>query len=95
MQPPISFGYRDLSRGAQVICVTHSAQIASLAELHLLIKKGDVNGATETAVYPLDYEGRVAELSRILGGINVTAAQRDAAIDMLNEPDSQGSVDNA
>lgn len=91
----IGLKMRDLSRGAQVICVTHSAQIASLAELHLLIKKGDVNGATETAVYPLDYEGRVAELSRILGGINVTAAQRDAAIDMLNEPDSQGSVDNA
>ena len=84
----IGIKMRELSKNAQVFCVTHSAQIASLADRHLLISKSDVNGATETSVYPLDYEGRVSELSRILGGINVTASQREAAIDMLSDNDS-------
>lgn len=77
----------DLSRSAQLFCVTHSAQIASLGDVHFLISKGDVNGATETSVRVLDYEGRVGELSRILGGIDITEAQRAAAIDMLSERD--------
>ena len=81
----IGIKMRDLSKNAQVFCVTHSAQIASLADVHLLISKSDVTGVTETSVTPLDYGGRVAELSRILGGINVTASQREAAIDMLRE----------
>ena len=75
----------DMSSGLQIFCVTHSAQIASLADIHFLISKGVVNGATETSVRALDYDGRVKELSRILGGINVTESQRAAAIDMLNE----------
>ena len=84
----IGIKMRELSKNAQIFCVTHSAQIASLADRHLLISKSDVNGATETSVRPLDYEGRVSELSRILGGINVTASQREAAIDMLSDNDS-------
>ncbi len=84
----IGIKMRELSKNAQVFCVTHSAQIASLADMHLLISKSDVNGATETSVRSLDYEGRVSELSRILGGINVTASQREAAIDMLSDNDS-------
>ena len=74
-----------LSKNTQLFCVTHSAQIASLGDVHFLISKSDVNGATETSVKPLDDEGRIAELSRILGGINVTKAQREAAVDMLDE----------
>ena len=74
-----------LSKSAQLLCVTHSAQIASLADRHYLISKGDVNGATETKVKELDYEGRASELSRILGGIDVTDSQRAAAVDMLDE----------
>ena len=75
----------DLSKSAQLFCVTHSAQIASLADLHFLISKSDVNGATETGVRELDTDGRIAELSRILGGIDITEAQRAAAVDMLND----------
>ena len=75
----------DMSAGLQIFCVTHSAQIASLADIHFLISKSEVNGATETSVRSLDYNGRVKELSRILGGINVTDSQRAAAVDMLNE----------
>ncbi len=81
----IGLRMREMSKELQIFCVTHSAQIASLADTHYLISKSDVNGATETAVRALDYDGRVKELSRILGGINVTDAQRAAAIDMLNE----------
>lgn len=74
-----------LAKSTQVLCVTHSAQIASLADSHFLISKADVNGITESSVAELDYEGRIGELSRILGGINITDAQREAAVDMLKE----------
>jgi DNA repair protein RecN (Recombination protein N) len=79
----IGIKMRSLAANAQIFVVTHSAQIASLADEHLLISKSVVNGATETAVTVLDREGRINELSRILGGINVTDAQRAAAIDLL------------
>ena len=81
----IGLKMRDMASGLQIFCVTHSAQIASLADIHYLISKSDVSGATETSVKALDYDGRVKELSRILGGINVTESQRAAALDMLNE----------
>ena len=74
-----------LSNSTQLFCVTHSAQIASLGDIHFLISKDDNSGATETRVKELDREGRIRELSRILGGIDVTDAQRAAAIDMLEE----------
>ena len=81
----IGLKMRSMSSGLQIFCVTHSAQIASLADIHFLISKSDVDGKTQTSVKSLDYDGRVKELSRILGGINVTESQRAAAIDMLNE----------
>ena len=78
----------DLAARCQVFSVTHSAQIASLADRHFFISKAEHNGVTETSVSILDREGQIAELSRILGGINVTDAQRRAAIDMLDERNS-------
>ena len=80
----IGIKMRTLSETSQLLCVTHSAQIASLAHTHYLIKKSDVEGKTESSLVPLDREGRIRELSRILGGINVTEAQRAAAMDMLS-----------
>lgn len=74
-----------LSKNTQIFCVTHSAQIASLGDIHFLISKSDVDGVTETSVCTLDNEGRISELSRILGGIDVTDSQRAAAKDMLEE----------
>lgn len=79
----IGLKLRESAARAQVLSVTHSAQIASLADRHFLIQKREENGRASTSVYPLDYEGRVEELSRILGGISVTEAQRAAARDML------------
>jgi DNA repair protein RecN (Recombination protein N) len=73
------------ARGTQVLCVTHSAQIASLADSHYLIKKTEKDGRAETEVLRLDEEGRIKELSRILGGIEVTEAQRLAAAELYAE----------
>lgn len=76
---------REISRQMQVICVTHSAQIASLADKHFLISKTDADGGTQTEVCELDGEGRVAEVARILGGIDITETQRTVAREMIDE----------
>lgn len=73
------------ARNAQVLCVTHSAQIASLADTHLLITKRERDGRSESTVEQPDDEGRVDEIARILGGINVTEAQRAAARELIAE----------
>jgi DNA repair protein RecN (Recombination protein N) len=70
---------------SQVLSVTHSAQIASLADCHLLVVKNEVDGRSETTLKYLDEQGRIEETARILGGINISEAQRLAAIDMINE----------
>ena len=74
---------KEIGRGAQVICVTHSAQIASMAHNHLKITKTEVDGRTETRLCPLDRQGRDEEIARILGGIEITEAQRSAAREMI------------
>ena len=69
--------------GCQVICVTHSAQIAALADAHLYISKHEIDGRVETSVVPLDEDGRIGELSRIIGGIEITDAIRATARELL------------
>ncbi len=76
---------REIARQVQVICVTHSAQIASLADRHFLISKNDQTGRAETEITELDGEGRVDEVARILGGIHVTETQRAVAREMIEE----------
>ena len=76
---------KEISKFMQIISVTHSAQIASLADNHYLISKRDVDGRTKSSVDLLDYDGRVAEIARILGGINVTESQMTAAREMIEE----------
>ena len=73
-----------IAKGAQVLCVTHSAQIATLADSHFLISKKEVGGRAQTSIRLLSYGERVEEAARILGGINITEAQRQAARDMLD-----------
>ena len=79
----IGIKLKEISSGAQVISVTHSAQIATLADTHYLIHKENIDGRAETHVKLLSYDERVEEAARILGGINITDAQRQAAVDML------------
>ena len=76
---------KEISKLMQIISVTHSAQIASLADSHYLISKSDVDGRTESKVELLDYDGRVSEVARILGGINITDSQINAAKEMIEE----------
>lgn len=72
-----------LAKNAQVISVTHSPQIASIAGCHLLIEKSETDGRTESSVREITGEERTAEIARIIGGIEVTEKQVAAAREML------------
>ena len=71
--------------GTQVLCVTHSAQIASLADNHYRITKYERDGRAETDVLLLSENERIDEIARILGSIEPTEAQRNAAREMIEE----------
>lgn len=74
---------RQAAEGHQVICVTHLAQIAALAQNHLLIQKKQQQDRTFTEITPLDTEGRANELARIMGGFPVTELMLENAREML------------
>ena len=74
---------REVSKDCQVLCVTHQAQLAALADYHYLIEKRVKEGRTFTVVSPLDHAARVRELARIIGGVNITDAALSHAEDML------------
>ena len=74
-----------ISKNTQTFCVTHSAQIASLADQHYLIKKQEINGRAETKVSLLSDEERVHEIARIIGGIDLSEKQYDAARELLSQ----------
>lgn len=74
---------REVSHDSQVLCVTHQAQIAALADYHYLIQKRVEQGRTFTVVNPLDRTARIRELARIIGGVNITEAALSHAEDML------------
>ncbi len=74
---------RAVAKGRQVLCVTHLPQIAALAEHHLLIAKSERQGRTYTQVRPLDRQGRVQELARLIGGAQITETTRKSAEEML------------
>lgn len=88
----IGFKLRHTAQGSQVLCVTHSAQIASLANRHYLITKSEREGRAETAVRLLEGADRVEEIARILGGIEVTDTQRTAAREMIEANDAPQEV---
>ena len=72
-----------LSRDRQVLCVTHQAQIAAFADNHLFISKEVHDDRTFTHVSPLDDDGRVEELARIVGGEQITDSARNHARELL------------
>ena len=74
---------RAVSRGKQVLCVTHLPQIAAAADHHLLIAKSERGGRTYTQVTPLDREGRKREIARIIGGAEITETTLKSAEEML------------
>lgn len=80
----IGLKLRSASVGRQILCVTHLAQIAALADNHMLIKKQVIDSRTFTEVLPLDREGRKQELARIMGGEQITPLLLENAEEMLS-----------
>ena len=72
-----------LSRESQIFSITHLPQVACMADEHYLIQKGVEGKRTFTHVHQLDKEGRVLELARMLGGVEVTETTKQHAKEMI------------
>ena len=76
---------RQSADGHQILCITHTAQIAALADCHLLIQKNIANERTYTEIHPLDEDGRVDALAHLISGDHVTELSRANAREMLEQ----------
>ncbi len=74
---------RQSAKGHQILCITHTAQIAAMADCHLLIQKNVANDRTYTEIHPLDEKGRVDALARLISGDHVTELALANAQEML------------
>lgn len=74
----------EVSKYAQVICITHLAQIACLADYHLLIQKQVTNHKTYTQVIPLSKEAQTKEIARMIGGETITPLLLQNAQEMID-----------
>lgn len=81
----IGIKLRETGRIRQVICVTHLSQIAVMADNHLMIEKKTTAERTETHVTQLDFDGRIAEIARIMGGENPSRLMLDTAREELEK----------
>ncbi|MCM1133112.1 MAG: DNA repair protein RecN [Ruminococcus flavefaciens] len=81
----IGIKLREIGKVRQVICVTHLSQIAVMADNHLMIEKRIVDDRTETSVTQLDFDGRVAEIARIMGGDNPSSLMLKTAEEELRK----------
>lgn len=79
----IAIKLKAVSDKHQVICITHSAQVAAYAEEHFFLYKEVQDGKTYTRVQPLDTDGRIQELARIMGGVEITDLQKESAKELL------------
>ncbi len=84
---------QEVSCNRQVICVTHLAQVAVYADHHLLIEKSEEDGRTYTRIKPLDQQGRVEEIARMISGENLTETAIQNAREMLSLAD-QNLINN-
>ena len=75
---------RSVARNKQVLCVTHLPQIAAMGDTHMLIAKSERDGRTYTTVTPLDHNGRMQEVARIIGGAQITETTLKSAAEMLH-----------
>ncbi len=74
---------RALAEYHQMLCITHLPQIASQGQTHFMVRKGVVDGRTQTFISELNYEGRVQEIARLLGGREITPRAIAHAREML------------
>ncbi len=75
---------KEVSANHQVICITHLPQIACFGEDHLYVSKKIMKGRTTTSVEKLDDEQKIEEISRMLGGVDVTQTTRKHAREMID-----------
>ncbi|MBR5322819.1 MAG: DNA repair protein RecN [Clostridia bacterium] len=80
----IGIKLKQTAESCQVVCITHSAQIAALADEHLYILKRERNGRVETEVKLLDYEARIREIARIMGGQDITEVLLTGAKELID-----------
>lgn len=71
-----------IAKRHQVLCITHLPQIAAMADTHFLIEKSETDGRSETRIERLSEEASLSELSRLLGGAEITEAVRKNAAEM-------------
>ncbi len=81
-----------VSQSRQVLCVTHLAQIAANADIHLLIEKSVENGRTCTEVKPLSYDERIEEVARIMSGTDMTDNLYNSAKELLDRSRKNGNL---
>lgn len=84
----IGIKLREIGRVRQVICVTHLSQIAVMADNHLMIEKKIIGDRTETSVTQLDFDGRTAEIARIMGGDNPSSLMIETAAEELRKAEN-------
>lgn len=71
-----------IAKNHQVICITHLPQIAAMADAHFFIEKNVIDNSTVTDIHLLDQEESIAELGRMLGGVEVTETVLQSAREM-------------
>jgi DNA repair protein RecN (Recombination protein N) len=74
-----------LAAGAQVLCITHLAQVAACADAQIVVRKAEQAGRTTATARAVLHEDRVAELSRMLAGVEDSAHARGHAEELLSE----------
>ena len=72
-----------LSRSRQLLCVTHLAQIAAMADTHFSVQKDERDERTHTALRVLEDEARIAELARLTGGTHLSQVMLQGAAELL------------
>ncbi len=76
---------RSLAENRQIFCVTHSAQVSTLADTHFLVEKREDGGRTETTLTLLDEDGSLKENARLLGGRSLSHQAKNAAENLRQE----------
>ncbi len=79
----VGFKLKQTAQNAQVLCVTHAAQIASLADCHILVSKTDVEGRTQTTLSAVEGEERVQALAKMMGGAQITPTLLSSAKELM------------
>ncbi len=80
----VALELKKVAKNRQVICVTHLAQIAAVADEHLLIEKTATDGHTFTKVISLDYNNRIKEIARIMSGTQITENLYNSAKELID-----------